>query len=112
MVSGKKKLADVMDSLEYEELISLQKDLFNGGVAIRQLVNNKLREISAVESRVCATCGAQINLMVSNELSLIFGSSEAKRRVSFCAIDCMEYFTRTLKGLVSKEVESHVRQSQ
>ena len=112
MVSAKKKLVDAMGSLEYEELISLQKDLFNGGAAIKQLVNNKLREISAMESRVCATCGAQINLMVSNELSLIFGNAEAKRRVSFCAIDCMEYLTRKLKGLASKDMESSVRQSQ
>lgn len=105
MVAEKKKVADVVSSLDYEELIELQRDLFRGGASIKQVVSSKLKEITATEVRVCATCGGSINLRVANEFTMIFGPSEFKKRASFCAIDCMEYFTANLKRLSAKKVE-------
>lgn len=101
----KKSIREVLGSLEYEELINLQKDLYNGGQGIKQIISNKIKEISTLESRTCATCGAQINLSVANEFTLIFGTTEVKKRASFCALDCMDYFTTNLKRLTSKKVQ-------
>jgi hypothetical protein len=101
MVSEKKNLREALSALEYEELINLQKDLYSGGQGIRQLISNKIKEISTLESRNCATCGSLINLKVENEFTLIFGTAEVKKRASFCALDCMEYFTAGLKQLTS-----------
>ncbi len=101
MADDKKSLREVLGSLEYVELINLQKDLYNGGTGIRQMISNKIKEISSLESRNCATCGAQINLRVENEFTLIFGTTQTKKRASFCAIDCMEYFTTSLKHLTN-----------
>jgi len=105
MVVEKKKFTDIVGSLEYEELVELQRDLFNGGASIRQVVSNKLKEISATESRTCGSCGIDVNLRVANEFTLIFGTAETKKRVSFCALDCMGYFTKNLKQLTSKKLE-------
>ena len=102
MVNNEMSLGDVVGSLKYDELISLQKDLYSGGSKIRQLITNKIKEISATESRTCATCGNQINLRLANEFTFIFGTSDQKKRASFCALDCMDYFTNSLKRLVGK----------
>ena len=103
MVVGKKKIKDVVGSLDYEELVELQRDLFNGGQSIRQIISSKIREITATESRTCGTCGNDVNLMIANEFTLIFGPPDQKKRAFFCALDCMEYFTRNLKQLVAKK---------
>jgi hypothetical protein len=104
MVAEKKKFMDVVSSLEYEELVELQRDLFKGGTTIRQVISNKLKQIHATESRMCAGCGNTVNLRVANEFTLIFGTTDTKKRVSFCALDCMEYFTKNLKRMTSKEI--------
>ena len=105
MAIGKKKFMDVIGSLEYEELIELQRDLFKGGSTIKNAVSNKLKEINITESRTCSSCGNNVNLRVTNEFTLIFGTAETKRRVSFCALDCMEYFTQNLKRLSAKRMQ-------
>ncbi|MAG15522.1 hypothetical protein CMO88_00515 [Candidatus Woesearchaeota archaeon] len=105
MAAEKKKFMDIVGSLEYEELVELQRDLFSGGTSIRQIVSNKLKEISATESRTCGSCGNEVNLRVANEFTLIFGTSDTKKRVSFCALDCMEYFTKSLKQLTGNKIE-------
>ena len=105
MVIEKKKFVEMLSSLEYEELVELQRDLFNGGASTKQLVSNKLKEISFRESRTCGTCGNQVNLRESNEFTLIFGTPEVKKRASFCALDCMDYFTSNLKLLTTKKIQ-------
>jgi len=99
-----KKFMDVVSSLEYEELVELQRDLLKGGASIRQVVSNKLKVITATESRICGTCGNQVNLRLADELTLIFGPSRLKKKVSFCALDCMEYFTNNLRRISSKKL--------
>ena len=104
MATNKMNLRDVVSSLKYDELINLQKDLYTGGSTIKQLITNKIKEITATESRVCATCDNQIDLRVANEFTLIFGTTEHKKRASFCALDCMEYFTAKLNRLTGKKI--------
>ena len=105
MALQKKKFVDLVGSLEYDELIELQRDLFKGGSTIRQSISNKLKQITATESRSCVTCGNGINLRLSNEFTLTFGPPDMKKRAHFCALDCMEYFTRNLKQLTGKRLE-------
>ncbi len=105
MAAEKKTIVDIVGSLDYENLVELQRDLLSGGTGIKQVVSSKLKEITATEVRVCATCGGSISMRVANELTLIFGPSDFKKRASFCAIDCMEYFTTNLKRISAKKVQ-------
>ena len=107
MAIEKKKLIDFVGALEYEDLIELQRDLFKGGSTIKQAVSGKLKEITSKEIRTCGTCGGPINLRMANEFTLLFGPPDMKKRVSFCAIDCMEYFTTSLKRISAKKVQSN-----
>ena len=105
MVAEKKKLSEMVGSLEYEELINLHRDLFNGGAQMKQLISNRIKEVNASESRICGTCGSGINLRVSKEYTLIFGPYDLKKRVSFCALDCLDYFFTRLKAMSSKKLQ-------
>lgn len=101
-----KKVGDALGQLNYEELVELQRDLFAGGASIKQLVSNKIKELNDSQTRVCATCGGTVNLSVNHEYTLIFGPKDLKKRASFCAVDCLEYFFIQLKQLSEKRLQS------
>ncbi len=101
-----KKVNEIIDMLNYEELVDLQRDLFGGGANIKQVVNNRVKEVNDSQTRVCATCGGTVNLSVNHEYTLIFGPKDLKKRASFCAVDCLEYFFIQLKQLSEKRLQS------
>jgi len=101
-----KKISDLVGSLSYEELVELQRDLFGGGATLKQVVANKIKEVNESQLRVCATCGSTINLGVNQEYTLIFGPKDLKKRASFCAVDCLEYFFAQLKQISEKRLQS------
>lgn len=101
-----KKVSEIIDMLNYEELVDLQRDLFGGGGSIKQVVNNRIKEVNDSQTRVCATCGGAVNLSVNHEYTLIFGPKDLKKRASFCAVDCLEYFFVQLKQLSEKRLQS------
>ncbi len=101
-----KKVSEIIDMLNYEELVDLQRDLFGGGGSIKQVVNNRIKEVNDSQTRVCATCGGTVNLSVNHEYTLIFGPRDLKKRASFCAVDCLEYFFVQLKQLSEKRLQS------
>ena len=100
-----KKFSEVIGTLNYEELIDLQRDLFGGGSTIKQIVNNKIKELNDSQTRVCATCGNSVNLGLNQEYTLIFGPKDLKKRATFCAVDCLEYFFVQLKQLSEKRLQ-------
>ena len=101
-----KKVNEVIDMLNYEELVDLQRDLFGGGASIKQVVNNRIKEVNDSQTRVCATCGGTVNLSINHEYTLIFGPKDLKKRATFCAVDCLEYFFVQLKQLSEKRLQS------
>ena len=107
-----KKVSDIVGMLNYEELIDLQRDLFGGGTQFKQLVTNKIKEINESQTKICATCGSSVNLRENHEYTLIFGPKDLKKRASFCAVDCLEYFFTSLKRIADKRLQSSKQQSQ
>ncbi|MBI2176317.1 hypothetical protein HYU40_03115 [Candidatus Woesearchaeota archaeon] len=101
-----KRVSEVIAMLNYEELVDLQRDLFGGGTTIKQVVNNRIREVNDSQTRVCATCGNTVNLSLNHEYTLIFGPKDLKKRASFCAVDCLEYFFVQLKSISEKRLQS------
>lgn len=101
-----KKVSEIVAMLNYEELVDLQRDLFGGGTSIKQVVNNRIKEVNESQTRVCATCGNTVNLSLNHEYTLIFGPKDLKKRASFCAVDCLEYFFVQLKQISEKRLQS------
>jgi len=93
-----KKLRDIVDNLEHEDLIKLQKDLEEeGGIHVKKLVSEKIQQLEDNEKALCAVCGNPINPYYTEHYTLIFGPRDFRKKASFCALDCLEYFLKNLK---------------
>jgi hypothetical protein len=98
----KRKLREVIDLLEYEELIRIKDDINKGGDGIKILVDNKIKDEIKKKNEFCAVCAAKVEPESSTKFTLTFGPEELKRTVSFCAIDCLEYFLNEIKKVKLK----------
>lgn len=93
---------NLVDHLDYDELVKIKKDLDAGAVHIKRLINFKLKEKETEHKKVCASCGAGIDPFSVNNLTLVFGPEDFKKKATFCAYDCMQSFMENLK-LESKQ---------
>ena len=94
-----KKVRQALEKLAYTDLVSLQKDLFNGGTKVRTLVTECIRELEEAETLICSTCGNKVSRKQAENFTLVFGPSEMKKKASFCALDCLQYFFNSMKEL-------------
>jgi len=95
----KKRLVEVMDYLDYEELMRMKQDLSLGGVNLMKVVEDKIAEEAVKQQKFCCTCNSRIDPQSTNNFTLEFGPTDIKRKASFCAIDCLEYFMKNLKDM-------------
>lgn len=95
-----------IDALQTNDLIYMQRDLFNGGSKLRAMVTDKIREIAEAEKSVCATCGNVIEIEKAENFSLTFGPPDMKKKAFFCATDCIEYFLVNVKKIDAKKTKT------
>lgn len=87
------RLARLIESLDENDLKLIRKDLEAGN--IDRLINIRLQEKKEADfNKVCPVCQSQIG---EENLTLIFGPEELRKKASFCAIDCLEYFLNKIK---------------
>lgn len=87
------KLARILENLDEKDLALLKKDLEAGN--IEKLINKKIQEKKEANfNKVCPVCQAPIG---AESLTLIFGPTGLRKKASFCALDCLEYFLNKIK---------------
>ncbi len=87
------RLARFVDNLREEDLELLKKDLEAGN--IERLINKKIKEKREEDfNKVCPVCHANAE---EENLTLIFGPKGLRKKASFCALDCLEYFLNKVK---------------
>lgn len=96
---NKEKLGEILDLFEYEELMQLREDLDDNVSFIKEEIERRAYEAESMNDNICVTCGRAINPRTKNSFQLVFGPAELKKRASFCAMDCLEYFVRKLREL-------------
>ena len=101
----KKSFEEVMDAVDFRDLLKMKRDLENGGQEINRIVERKIKEEIKKHDIHCITCTGRIIQESENNFSLSFGPEGMRRRASFCGIDCMEYFIRNLKQLIEMRNE-------
>jgi len=100
-----KRFRELIDDMDHKDLTKLYRDLCTtGGGYMKQVLADKIKEIEEQEKRICSTCGNNINPYYVNDYVLMFGPRDFKKRVYFCAMDCMEYFIFQLKTMKKKEL--------
>jgi len=95
----KYRFKDVVDSLEYNELVSMKEDIENGGFSLKEFLNQKIDERKLHHEEECSTCGSTLDPKSTNNYTLVFGPHDFKKKASFCALDCMEHFVQELKDI-------------
>ena len=105
----KKRFRDVVDDIQYEDLVKIRKDLDNGGRHLRTFIDSKINEIERDEVKVCAVCGTPINPHFIDDYSLVFGRYDFKKRAFFCGLDCLNFFVGKLND---KEKERLVKEKE
>lgn len=87
------RLVRLIRDMSEEDLRLLQKDLNSGN--IEKLINKRLQEkIEKNENRVCPVCHTPVR---EENLTLVFGPEGFRKKASFCALDCLEYFLNKVK---------------
>jgi hypothetical protein len=90
------RLAKVINELDNEELALLKKDLDEGNIS--RLIAQKIKESHESSwNRVCPVCQSPIK---EESMTLMFGPKDLRKKASFCAPDCLEYFLHMLKEQV------------
>ncbi|MBI3032291.1 hypothetical protein HYY69_02350 [Candidatus Woesearchaeota archaeon] len=87
---------DFIEVIDEEELYKLKTDLYNGSVALKKMVDSKLKQLEDKKRGFCNTCGEDL-LELDGSFTLLFGPEDFKKKVSFCAHDCLEYFLNEIK---------------
>jgi hypothetical protein len=99
MTEMKYRLRDVIDSLEFDELVKMKKDIEAGGFHLKRFVEDKIKEEEKKHDAFCANCSAKINPGSTTTFTLIFGPDDFKKKATFCGQDCLEYFLSELKQM-------------
>jgi len=110
VVKVKQKLRDMVDYLEYDELVKMKKDLEMGGIHIARLVENKIKEETLKHEDHCCICNNKIEQYSVNNFTLVFGPADLRKKATFCAIDCLEYFLKNLKDIKAESKETFNKQ--
>jgi hypothetical protein len=93
------KVRDFVEILDYDELRRLKQDLDSGAVALSNFVSQKIEQKRNEHGRFCTTCFSEIDPLRTTTFTLLFGPADFRKKASFCAVDCLEYFLQQLKQL-------------
>ncbi|MEM3374760.1 MAG: hypothetical protein QXE31_06125 [Candidatus Woesearchaeota archaeon] len=95
------KLVGIINSLNYQELKLIQKDVLEGNLA--KLINERIKEFekNETENNICPTCGTPLN-EENTKFVLIFGPIDFKKKARFDEIDCLSFFIEKLKNKIYK----------
>ena len=103
-----RRFEDVMDILDYNELMRFKSDLDSGAVTLKKLLEEKIKKKLKEHEKICATCSNNLNFYKTNNYTLVFGPDDFKKKASFCGLDCLEYFMIKLKEMKTKPKEDNV----
>ena len=106
-----RRFEDVMDVLDYNELMRFKSDLDSGAITVKKLLEEKIKRKLKEHEKICAICSSDINFYKSSNYTLVFGPDDFKKKASFCGIDCLEYFIAKLKDLKSNSKEDNLSNS-
>lgn len=106
-----KKFEEVLDVLEYGELMRFKKDLDSGAMEIKKAIEEKVKKKLKEHEKTCAVCSNDIDFYRTSNYTLLFGPDDFKKKASFCGLDCLEYFISKLKKIKAKRREESMKNS-
>jgi len=106
-----RRFEEVVDILDYNELMRFKMDVDSGAVKLKKLLEDKIKRSLREHEKTCATCSSALNFYKASNYTLVFGPDDFKKKASFCGLDCLEYFIIKLKDLREKPKEDNISNS-
>jgi len=94
-----KRLRDVIDAIDYYELLRMKKDLESGGHHLKQFLGEEIKKRQMMHQVLCSVCGTDIDPYSTSTSTLMFGPDDFKKKATFCGKDCLEYFIKNMEGM-------------
>lgn len=91
------EIEQIIATLDLKELVKVKKDLDSGGETLNRIVSSKIRDKIRKHGTHCCVCNSRIDPFSVSNFTLVFGPEDMRKKATFCAIDCMEYFLKNLK---------------
>ena len=101
----KNKLRDVVETLEFDELVKMKADLEHGAVHLKKLVDAEIKRNEKTHEGVCSVCSSDVHPENTSSFTLLFGPDSFKKKATFCAMDCLEYFLNDIKKIKMEVIE-------
>jgi hypothetical protein len=89
---------ELLPYMSLEELTALRRDLARGGLKTRKMIDEEILIMLSKQEKCCLVCSSTIKNFGEHNFSLEFGPDDLKRKVHFCALDCMTYFIEHMKS--------------
>lgn len=96
-----RKMNEILGHLDYDELLRMNKDIDSGSLILKKLVKEKIDETKRQHETHCSICQSPIQPESTSNYTILFGPDSFKKKATFCALDCMEYFLSGLKAIKS-----------
>src|SRR3989338_6325808 len=74
------RLRDVVDSLDFNELVKMQQDLASGGFHLRKFLDKVISEKKNLHADHCATCSAPLTPTSRHNFTLVFGPDDFRKK--------------------------------
>ena len=103
-----KRFEDIMEALDYNELMRFKTDFDGGAITLKKLLEEKIKSRLKEHEKICATCSNTLNFYKTNNYTLVFGPDDFKKKASFCGLDCLEYFIIKMKETKENPKEDNV----
>jgi len=105
----KSKFRDIVDTLDLSELTKIKDDLNKGGIHLKRLIEQQIKKSENMHEKYCSICSNMINPEDTNNFTLIFGPESFKKKATFCAIDCLQYFLKNIQDIRKHKVDADMR---
>jgi hypothetical protein len=104
MMDVGKRLRDVIDVIDYYELLKIKDDLKKGGIHIQKFIEDEIVKREKEHYQVCAVCMNNIDPDSKDAFTLLFGPADFRKKATFCGKDCMQYFMSKMDDMKKGEM--------
>lgn len=98
------KIKNLLETMEYHDLINLNNNIKEGNFDFNILLKQSLKQKEKDHKKYCSVCGNDLEPTSVTNYTLLFGPEDFKKKASFCALDCMEYFMIKLKDIKENKI--------
>lgn len=106
------RIRSILQTMEHHDLVRLNQKIQKGNFDFNSILKDTIALKEKEHVKYCSVCGNDLDPNSTTNYTIMFGPEDFKKKASFCALDCMEFFISKLKGMnksresVEQEIEN------